>query len=143
MLPDSPAYTWLAAIACWIVLRNWRLAAQVSLAAALACGMAWLVNPFYSITWNGVFSNDNLFFAALMLVAMRALLGMSSQKRSAKTPLISEFRFRVFDLLVIVTAAAILLTAGPFGYVTLLAAVAVALVFAMFFYFFRLRGDVA
>jgi hypothetical protein len=135
------SYTWLAAIACWIVLRNWRLAsAHVSLAAALACGMAWLVNPVFSITFNGVFSNDNLFFAALMLAASAALLGISSQQRSAKTPLVSEFRFRLFDLLVIITAAAILLAAGPFGYVTLLAAVAVALVFALFFYFFRLRG---
>jgi hypothetical protein len=135
------SYTWLAAIACWIVLRNWRLlCAQVSLAAALASGMAWLVNPFYSITWNGVFSNDNLFFAAVMLVLSAALLGISSQKRAARPPLMSEFRFRLFDLLVIVTIAAILLAAGPFGYVTLLAAVAVALVFAMFFYFFRLRG---
>ena len=84
--------------------------------------MAWLVNPFYSITWSGVFSNDNLFFAALMLVASAALLGMTLQKRSARSPSISEFRFRLFDLLVIVTAAAILLATGPFGYVTLLAA---------------------
>jgi hypothetical protein len=136
-------YIWLAAIACWIALSNWRLlTAQVSLAAALASGMAWLVNPAYSITWGGVFSNDNLFFAAVMLVSSAALLGISSPKRAARTSLMSEFRFRLFDLLVIVTATAILLAAGPFGYVALLAALAVAFVFATFFCLFRLRGAV-
>ena len=78
-----------------------------------------------------------------MLGSSAALLGISLPMRAAKTPLMSEFRFRLFDLLVIVTAVAILLAAGPFGYVTLFAALAIAIVFATFFYFFRLRGAVA
>jgi hypothetical protein len=95
------AYTWLIAIACWFAFSNRRLlAAQASLAAVLASSMAWLVNPHYSISWRGVFSNDNLFWAAAILLAF-----------------------------------------GPFGYVALLAGVATALVFAAFYYFFRVRDQ--
>src|SRR6185295_12020515 len=69
-LPTVGVYAWLAATLCWCALRNWRvLAAEMSLAAALLAGMAWLVDPAYSVTSQGVFNNDNLFFAALMLLA--------------------------------------------------------------------------
>jgi uncharacterized protein involved in exopolysaccharide biosynthesis len=113
------------------------IAAQLMLATALICGMAWLVDPNYSITWRGVFSNDNLFFSALMLFGAAALLGVTLRTGTERPPLVSEIRFRLSDGLVGMTVAAILLAIGPFGYVTLLAGMAAALIFAAFLYFFR------
>jgi hypothetical protein len=113
------------------------LAAQVALAASLANGMAHLVNPYYSLTSRGVFSNDNLFLSALMLFGAAALLGVTLQNISARPLLISEIRFRMSDVLIGVTGAAILLAIGPFGYVTLLAGMSATLVFAAFLYFYR------
>jgi hypothetical protein len=127
-------FTWLGALIGWFALRNWRLlAAQVSLAAALLVGMAWLTNPYYSVTSQGIFSNDNLFFAALMLLVSAALLGLSFASR----PSAWQLRFGLFDLLVAVTFTAMLLAIGPFGYVTIVAGVAVALMVAASFYFSR------
>ena len=138
----SAGYAYWAAIVGWFALGKYRyLTAQIGLAAALAYGMAWLVNPYYSITWRGVLSNDNLFLGGLMLLGAAALLGVTSQNSSARPPLVSEIRFRLFDLLVVVTMAAILLAIGPFGYVALLAGLAAAIVFAAFLYFYRRTAE--
>jgi hypothetical protein len=135
-------YVYLAAIVGWFTLSKHRLlTAQIALAAALAYGMAWLVNPYYSITWRGVFSNDSLFLGALLLFGAAALLGVTLRTGAERPPLFSEIRFRLSDVLVVVTVAAILLAIGPFGYVTLLAGMAAALVFAAFLYFFRLTAE--
>jgi hypothetical protein len=124
-------FAWLGALICWFVFRRWRvLIAQVSLAAALLVGIAWLTDPYYSVTSQGIFSNDNLFFAALMLLASAAMLGSSFASR----PSAWQLRFGLFDLFLALTFAAMLLAIGPFGYVTLVAALAVALVSAVFYY---------
>jgi hypothetical protein len=131
-------YAYWAAMISWFALSKHRfLTAQIALAAALAYGMAWLVSPYYSITWRGVFSNDSFCLGALMLFGAAALLGVTLQNSSARPRLMSEIRFRLSDVLVTMTVTAILLAVGPFGYVTLLAGMAAALVFAAFLYFFR------
>lgn len=131
-------YIWCAAIFCWLAARSWRLlAAQIALAAAITSGMAWLVNPFYSITWQGVFSNDSLFFAVVMLAISAALLGITLGRAAASTSSSPAIRFRLLDLLMIITASAILLALGPFGYVALSALLATFIVFASFFLLVR------
>jgi hypothetical protein len=41
--------------------------AHADLAVAWLCFLGWLLNPAYTISWRGVFSNDMLFWGALML----------------------------------------------------------------------------
>ncbi len=143
-IASAGVYTWLAAFVVWMVVSRRRLvAAQVMLAAALASGMAWLVNPAYTITGRGVFSNDNLFWAALMIVISVYLLAVTLSVH-AKTELeVPRVRFGLRQLLLAVTVAAILLAAGPFGFVTFNVAVGGMLLFMLVYHHYRSRLESA
>lgn len=143
-IASAGVYTWLAAFVVWIVVSRRRLvAAHVMLAAALASGMAWLVNPAYTITGRGVFSNDNLFWAALMIVISVYLLAVTLSVH-AKTELeVPRVRFGLRQLLLAVTVAAILLAAGPFGFVAFNVAVGGMLLFMLVYHHYRSRLESA
>ena len=114
--------------------------AQVLLAAALASGMAWLVNPGYSISRQGVFSNDSLFWALVMLIFSIYLLAVTTALHSPHMALkLPSFQFRLRQLLLAVTVAAVLLAAGPFGWFVSITAIAGTLVFAVVYYHYRSR----
>jgi hypothetical protein len=122
-------YAWLVAIACWSLQKTWRLrAAQVALAASLACGMAWVVNPHYTITWRGVFSNDPLFFAVIMISTSVTILAVTLAAQNPVHALRPQFGLR--HALIAITAIAILLASGPFGYLTLVVGVLGVALFA-------------
>lgn len=128
-------WTWLAALVMWIFWSRRRvLAAQVMLAAALACGMAWLVHPLYEISWQGVFSNDSLFWAALMIVVSVYWLAVTLAAHSTPELEMPRVRFGLRWLLLVVAAAAILLAAGPFGFVVFNVALAGCLLFGIVYY---------
>jgi hypothetical protein len=131
-------YLWLIALAGWYFFRTWRvLTAQVLLVLALAYGMAQTVNPAYSVTWRGIFSNDPLFFVAIMILFSVAMLAVSLASQLSVRPKLSSFRFRLRDLLVALTVVAIAFAAGPFGYTTLAFGAIASLVFAAFFYWYQ------
>jgi hypothetical protein len=150
---DGPAETWRRRIVrlgvnLWFVgLLGWfiatrrrqyvarSIAAQVMLGAALASGMAWLVNPVYTISWAGVFSNDGLAFAAIMVASALYLLAVSLADEPANR--LAGVSFGMRHLLIATTLVAAVLATGPIGYVTLLTLVAGLSMFAVFYYFHR------
>ena len=107
----------------------------VMLGAALASGMAWLVNPVYTISWAGVFSNDGLAFAAIMVASALYLLAVSLADEPANR--LAGVSFGMRHLLIATTLVAAVLATGPIGYVTLLTLVAGLSMFAVFYYFHR------
>jgi hypothetical protein len=113
---------WLIGLAIWFVFRRQRMiAAQLLLALALAYGMAQVVNPHYSLTWQGIFSNDPLFFAVVMLAVSVVLLAGTLAARTSNDTLRPQFGVR--HALIAITLIAAPLAAGPFGYLTLAVAV--------------------
>jgi hypothetical protein len=132
---------WLIALAVWFALARRRLfVSQILLAAALASGMAWLVNPGYSISRRGVFSNESLFWALVMLTLGIYLLAMTMALYSPRMGLkLPSFRFRLRQLLLAVTVAAALLAAGPFGWVAFAIGIAGTLLFATVYHYHRSR----
>ena len=131
---------WLVAFACYLTMPRGRLiAAHLMLATALACGMAWLVDPYYSLASQGVFNNDNLVFATVMLLLSVWALAHVLSSMSFSGELQARFHFGLRELLLLVTVVAMMLAVGPFGYITLLALLCSAAVFAAFFIYER-RG---
>ncbi len=111
-IPRPAIAAWLAALfVAAVSARYGRVAEEFMLAISLACGTAWLVNPWYSITLLGIFSNDILFFALLMYLASIFLLALRTPKYHM------SMRFSLRTLLAITTALAVLMAMGPFGYV--------------------------
>jgi hypothetical protein len=132
---------WLIAFITWAFFPGWRVAvASVVLIAALACGMALLVNPAYSITWRGIFSNDNLFFGAVMLIFSIYLLAVSFAMRIRLVQPFPAIRFRLRDLLVMITVFAAMLAVGPFGYLTFAVILLGSIEFAAVFYLYYVRS---
>jgi hypothetical protein len=105
---------WLGAFVAMLVFRNLRLIfAQVMLAAGLVFGTSCLVNPHYSISWQGVFSNDYLFYALLMI----ALGVISVAQVLAISQASARPRYSLRWLFFAMTATALILATGPFGIV--------------------------
>jgi hypothetical protein len=131
---------WLISLAAWFALLRRRLVvSQFLLASALASGMAWLVSPGYSISWQGVFSNDNLALAAVMIVVSVYLLAVTLPAPSNSGIPFPRFRFRLWHILLMMAVAAVLLAAGPFGFVVVCVAVVGAILFAIVYYSHRSR----
>ena len=134
-------WLWLIAFITWALFPGWRVAAaSVVLVAALACGMAILVNPAYSVTWRGIFANDNLFFGAVMLVFSIYLLAVSFAMRIRLVHPFPAVRFRLRDLLIMITILAAMLAVGPYGYLTSAVILFGTILFAAVFYFYCVRG---
>lgn len=128
-VPTSAAFVWLAGLAVTIASRKYGLVgSEAMLAASLAFGAAHAVNPGYTMTVRGIFSNDPLFFAVAMYVASLIALAVRMP------PLKGRFRFRMLHLLVFMTALAVLLAMGPLGYF----AIAVFAAGAVLLYWVRL-----
>jgi Ca2+/Na+ antiporter len=131
---------WLTAFACYVTMPRRRfIAAHLMLATALACGMAWLVDPHYSLASQGIFNNDNLVLAALMLLLSVWALAHVLSSLSISGELQARFHFGLRELLLLVTVVAMMLAVGPFGYVTLLSLLSCAAAFTALFTYER-RG---
>jgi hypothetical protein len=130
------AWTWGIAGVAWIAIPRGRLlTAQIMLATALATGAAIAVHPGYSITWQGIFSNDNLFFAAIMVALSIVALARTLRRQSSKTSFRVQFGLR--HALIAITVLAVILAAGPFGYFTFSVAIFCITLFALAFFFKR------
>jgi hypothetical protein len=131
---------WLTAFAAWCVMRRWRLIlTQILLATALTFFYTSIVHPGYSIADGGLMSNDSIGFGALMLIYTVYLLGVTLALDSNVQLSISQIRFRLRDLLIVVTIVAGLLAVGPLGYVTLLVVLAGVMLFVAVFNHYRSR----
>ena len=76
---------WLVALALCIFWKQQRqVLAEIMFALTLMCGTAWLTWPYYSLTIKGIFSNDMLFWAAIMLVISVGAIGAA--RRSVSPP---------------------------------------------------------
>jgi hypothetical protein len=130
------AWTWGIAGAAWIAIPRGRLlTAQIMLAAALAAGTALAVHPGYSMTWQGIFSNDNLFFAAIMLAI--SIVALALTLRQQHTEMSFRVQFGLRHALIAITVFAIILATGPFGYLTFAVAVFGITSFATAYFFKR------
>lgn len=102
---------WLAALVFYTFGKHARLGANFMLASALVFGTATLVAPLYTI--GGVASNDHMFWAIIMyawgLVALARTWPVAGLKP----------QFGVGQLLLALTACALLFGLGPFGYFSL------------------------
>lgn len=77
---------WLIAFVLYLGWKQQRkVLAEVMLALTLLCGTAWLTWPGYSLTVKGIFSNDMLFWAVLMLVVSLAVLA-AAKRMDARPP---------------------------------------------------------
>ena len=105
---------WFLALAVALVSNRFgRIAAEFMLAASLTCGAAWLVNPAYSITLQGVFSNDSLAFALMMYLASITVLAVRTPSNHAK------FRLTLRTLLAVTAIVALLMATKPVGYIAI------------------------
>jgi hypothetical protein len=118
------AASWLAW--AWVLLlpfalfsrRYGMVAAQAGLAVAMAYAVAQLTAPNYSLTSQGIFSNDPLVMAALMFLSSVVLLA----KRSPTSPQpLRQMKFRLRSILLVTTMCAIAAAAGPLGLVAMIA----------------------
>lgn len=58
---------------------------EVLLALAALCTVAWIVNPYFGISFRGIFSNDMLVIAGLMLLAS-AIMFLGTRQRDRHRP---------------------------------------------------------
>lgn len=127
-------YGWWLAVASWVLLKRFRIVAtEFMLAISLATGTVLLANPLYSLTWRGITSNDNLFWAVLMLIISIYLLARMTVKDVVPIETSFSMRFRLKHILLSITVIAIMLAAGPFGYVTLAVSIASGIAFVFFY----------
>jgi len=78
---------WLVALILCIAWKQQRRAlAEIMLALTLMCGTAWLTWPYSSITIKGIFSNDMLFWGAVMLVVSAGAISLSRRGVSPPWP---------------------------------------------------------
>src|SRR5262249_15478887 len=88
---------------------------------------------------QGIFNNDNLCFAVLMLLLSVWALAHALSSKSSASELLASVRFGLRDLLLLVPIVAIMLAVGPFGYVTLLTLLCCLVLFVVLFVYER-RG---
>lgn len=113
MVPRYAGACWCLLLLLCVVLRRYRrLIAELLLAAALLCNLAWLVAPGYSLTFRGITSNDMLFIGVLMLAASLCTLALTQPG-----PL--RLQFGLGTLLAVTTLCGVLLAMGSLGYVLL------------------------
>lgn len=110
-IPGTATGVWLAALVSSLISRRaaWS-AAQVMLTASLAYGAATVVAPNYNLTVQGIFSNDPMFWAVIMYVG--SIIGLAINWPDRRP----NMQFTLGHLLLVFTAAAVLLAMGPFGY---------------------------
>lgn len=94
------------------------VAAQAGLAVALACSLAQLTAPNYSLTSQGIFTNDPLFLAALIFLSSVVLL---AKRSPTSLPRLAQMKFRLRSILLLTTMCAIAAAAGPLGLVAMIA----------------------
>lgn len=62
-------FGWLVAVVVGIARPRFRpIVARILLVFAAICAACWFLKPGYSLTWNGVTSNDSLAWALILLV---------------------------------------------------------------------------
>ena len=118
------AARWLAW--AWVLLlpfalfsrRRGMIAAQAGFAVAMAYAVAQLTAPNYSLTSQGIFSNDPLAMAALMFLSSVVLL---AKRSSTSLPRLTQMKFRIRSILLLTTMCAIAAAAGPLGLVAMIA----------------------
>lgn len=116
------AARWLAW--AWLVLlplplfsrRRGTFAAQAGFAVALAYAVALLTAPNYSLTSQGIFSNDPLVLAALMFLSSVVLL---AKRSPTSLQGFKRMKFRLRTMLLLTTLCAIAAAAGPLGWVAI------------------------
>lgn len=112
---------WLALIPVVIFIRRFRLVvAETMFLLSLATGMSIAVAPHYSITVQGVFSNDALFGGLVMYVISLIVLGWAHATTEGWR-VEPRWQFRLSTLLAIMCLVGVLLGVGPFGYFALAA----------------------
>ena len=118
------AANWLAW--AWVLLlpfalfsrRRGMITAHAGFAVAMAYAVAQLTAPNYSLTSQGIFSNDPLVMAALMFLSSVVLLA----KRSPTSPQpLRQMKFRLRSILLVTTMCAIAAASGPLGLVAMIA----------------------
>jgi hypothetical protein len=114
LIPPAAAVWILAMFVCWALPRVRVSAAETMIAASLVCGAAWLTSPWYSVTWQGVFANDKLFYALVMFWVGVTILAMCMPSDAVGRP-----RFQLQTLLGAIAVCGVLLALGPVGYVAL------------------------
>lgn len=102
-----------AAVLASIRSRYSWVAAQSMLASAMTYGAATVVAPNYNLTFQGIFSNDSMFYAVIMYAISLAAMAWRWPSRDWKP------QFQLKHLLVATTASALLLAMGSFGYFAL------------------------
>ncbi|WP_145062329.1 hypothetical protein [Adhaeretor mobilis] len=125
---------WFHLFLASLATKDSRWLEEGAIITAITAGVAWLVDPIHSISWHGIFSNDNLVFALIMLVLSGVLLAI----RRADAAVGWGFRFSLRGMLIAMTAVALLLALGPVGYVAL--AVASGAVLLGVLRFLQIRG---
>jgi hypothetical protein len=114
------AWLWLGLLLVALASRSHGLAAaEAALAAALVCGTAWAVSPYYTLTPRGIFSHDRLIFAALKFLGSLVILAirMTPLMTRAERPRGPQFSLRT--LLAVMGLTAVLLAIGPLGYLAI------------------------
>ncbi len=92
--------------------------ADALVALAILCTLAWLVNPGYSITVNGVTSNDNLAFAVFLLAISIPVLAAATPARVRdETEAKGPWQYSLRSLLLATALCAVMFALAPLGYV--------------------------
>jgi hypothetical protein len=111
------AWAWVLLLPFALFLRRrGMIAAQAGLAVALAYAVAQLTAPNYSLTSQGIFTNDPLFFAALMFLSSVVLL---AKRSPTSLPRLTQMKFRLRSILLVTTMCAIAAASGPIGLVAI------------------------
>jgi hypothetical protein len=110
-------FGWIAALVVFWFLSEFRqLATEAMLVLAIACGTTLMVSPFYSLTWHGIFSNDQLAYAAGMFLCSFVFLGQQFAETHGPE---MKFQYSLRTMFVVMTAVAILMAIGRVGYVAI------------------------
>lgn len=98
-----------------------RVLAECLLAFAVVSTVAWAVNPHYPITFQGVTSNDNLAWGAMMLATSISILAWMTPRRirDAGQPK-RRLQFSLKSLLLFTVLCALVFASAPFGYLVAL-----------------------
>ncbi len=81
-------WLWGLSLAVFLLVPVARLvASETMLALAIAYGTAQLVAPVYNLTINGIFSNDALFFSAVMLLVSTIAVSAKFRKPAVRLEL--------------------------------------------------------
>jgi len=92
--------------------------ADALVALAILCTLAWLVNPAYSITVNGVTSNDNLAWAVIILaISVHVLAAATPARVRDETEAKGPWQYSLRSLLLATALCAVMFALAPFGYI--------------------------